>query len=522
MTTNIPANQMRQLRWVPWLLVIGLVAWYLWRGQSRVTATDQHLGDFRHFFWGAEAVWHGDNPYLEGAKHLEMDGRPVEVDAYDAAWTSPLPPTALANGLPCVNGALTRVGDHRIAVKGEQWDTEVILIDKDIIRLNGKLAMLHDLQPGMTIFTNGRPERNGYIYPPLLAFCYSPLTPLGITNAARVVVEVDVLLLFGGIFFLGLAVMEAFGPPPGMDRVFVLGVLMAITCILGWDRIKSEIQMLQSNSTVFFMWSLGFYLLRKRPFAAGLALGFAFNVKYVVIASLPYLLLRRQWKAAAGMVTGIAFWGMLPALLVGPGREIGYLKTAYGGILRLLGVPLAGDSADVEPLASGFSFSIPSGLARSFAWHNLDWNPMTVTAMIGVVWVLGMVGAYLWFGAPFMGRMRDGALAAAEYAALIGVTLALSPQAGPRHALMTIGLCTVGTALIWFRPIGWLKWPVAATLLTVTFGMSWPPGNGTGVFTGLAGFWQWAGMPYWCVLFGCTVVPLVALYARRALAGGSK
>ena len=47
------------------LILLGAILFFVLRGFSRVD--EQHLGDFRHFYWAAEAMRNGLNPYLSGA-----------------------------------------------------------------------------------------------------------------------------------------------------------------------------------------------------------------------------------------------------------------------------------------------------------------------------------------------------------------------------------------------------------------------------------------------------------------------
>src|SRR3954471_14456009 len=48
--------------------------------------------------------------------------------------------------------------------------------------------------------------KGGYVYPPLLAFLYMPLTQFPIEQAAQVAEVIDVAALFGGLVLASLAV----------------------------------------------------------------------------------------------------------------------------------------------------------------------------------------------------------------------------------------------------------------------------------------------------------------------------
>src|SRR5205823_2225794 len=107
------------------------------------------------------------------------------------------------------------------------------------------------------------------------------------------------------------------------------------------------------------------WLLDRRPTLAGMALGMAFNIKYLPIVLLPYLMMRRRYAATAGFIAGAVGFALLPALNTGWDTNLANLATAYGGLLRMVGVvsPSA-PVAHVEDITDGLSVSITSGFAR--------------------------------------------------------------------------------------------------------------------------------------------------------------
>jgi hypothetical protein len=91
----------------------------------------------------------------------------------------------------------------------------------------------------------------------------------------------------------------------------------------------------QPNLILLAMMLLGFWLLQHgRPWASGGLFALATAIKVFPVAVLPYLLWRRQWVSAAGMVV---FLGILLFAVPGPVRgfahNVSELKTWYQGMV---------------------------------------------------------------------------------------------------------------------------------------------------------------------------------------------
>lgn len=77
-------------------------------------------------------------------------------------------------------------------------------------------------------------------------------------------------------------------------------------------------------------------LLRRRPLLAGLLLATAAVWAATPLLFLPYLLLKRQGRAAAAMAGGIALWCLLPALAIGWQATLAYHQEWLGRLLATL------------------------------------------------------------------------------------------------------------------------------------------------------------------------------------------
>jgi hypothetical protein len=233
-------------------------------------------------------------------------------------------------------------------------------------------AVLHHRDPYLS-------GTRGYIYPPLLAYLYMPAANFSPTGAAYAVLPVLVLCTLGALL---LASREALQRVGAAVNSFTVCTVAMLSLLLIEDKVKGDLQMLQTNSLVLLLFALGLYWLDRSSLLCGAALGIAFNIKYLSLVMLPYLLLRRRWPAAGWFVAWAVALALLPALWSGWEANLSQLKTAYAGIGRLVGIGQASaPAAETHDLRAGFSLSIPSALARA---TKSDGTALVLTAAIAL------------------------------------------------------------------------------------------------------------------------------------------
>src|SRR6185437_546115 len=182
------------------------------------------------------------------------------------------------------------------------------------------------------IYTAGRPKQM-YVYPPLIAFVYAPLTKLPVVQAAHVMLVLTIILLVASILLASRTMVDR----AYVHRPALIGAVALMVTALGENELRAQLTMLETDALMLLMFTLALYWLDRRPIWAGLALAFAFNIKYLSIVTLPYLILRRRWTAAFSMVLGAVFFALLPAVLLGWNEEIRCLQVSTGGLLRWVG-----------------------------------------------------------------------------------------------------------------------------------------------------------------------------------------
>src|SRR5262249_8352963 len=138
-----------------------------------------------------------------------------------------------------------------------------------------------------------------YVYPPLVACLCMPLTESPIGAAATLFAPFLIGSVLLALFVGSREMILRLGAPHNL-RMLCAVVLLAT--VVMFDRIRADLQMFQVNSVILLMLTLALCWLDRFPILAGAPLGFVMNIKYLSLAYLPYLLIRRRWLTAASML----------------------------------------------------------------------------------------------------------------------------------------------------------------------------------------------------------------------------
>ena len=307
--------------------------------------------------------------------------------------------------------------------------------------------------------------------------------------------------MLGAFWLLAVVVLKALR---AKVELFSLALLIGVTGLVSFDKVKGELQMFQTNGYILLLFAVGLYALRRFPFVTGMAMGFAFNIKYLVAAVVPYLFVRAYWRAAVWTVVGIVVFAFLPGLLVGFQTEAGYLQQASGGTLKLFGLHTSDAPAAVAPLTDTLSISVTSGVARVMRDERWEMNPILPAAVIGALW-LGLVVMLYRRERVGLFEVRPSYFQAVlELVTVLCATLVFSPQTNTRHTVLTAAMVTLAAGLFCFGKIGKYRWVLFAAMVIMVCGLDFPPGDtdGTKAVTG----WHYFGGPMWCVLVADTLV----------------
>lgn len=357
------------------------------------------------------------------------------------------------------------------------------------------------MRSGADLYASGS---GGYIYPPLVAFLFMPLTLLSVQDAALVMLFANLALGLACAWLAAAEVLRRFRLGHASADVIVVA---AVATLLVATRLRSEFQMWQTDVAMMLLLVLALRWLDRKPQLAGLALGMAVCIKYMPILYLPYLLMRRRFVAAAWMVAGIAAFACLPALVSGWAANLLHLRIAFSGLLRLLGFQAIGPRvAKVDAMTADYSVSVTSGLARWLGPSAPPADALAIAFAIALLVVLAIALVYRaagvapqgWPGAVAQREQPYDSLVAVEWSALMAFALAFGPQTNPRHTSLLLMAATVLAALLCRSKKGVPRWPAIAATVVLVFGLDFPPGL-PGLEPMLA-WWRAIGGTGWCLV----------------------
>jgi hypothetical protein len=364
------------------------------------------------------------------------------------------------------------------------------------------------MRAGQDIYSAGA---QGYIYPPLIAFLFMPLTFLSVQTAAQLMLTVNIAMAAGCAWIASAEALQRFGL--ANERGLLLKV-STLTLLLSATRLRGEIQMWQTDLPMMLLLLLALRQLDARPWLAGLLLGAAVNIKYLPLVYIPYLLARRRHQAAAWAGLGVLVFALLPALGSGWDANAHHWSRALSGMLRLVGLAgsaEAGTSANIDPIAAGYSLSLTSGIARVLGPGFSPLFAMVAAAAAGLVAAVGIARLYRWqempllaWPAPALQRAQPYfAFVMLEWTGLMTFALALSPQTNPRHTSLLL-MAFAPMAVILCRPRTAAARVLAVSAVAIALlGLSIP--TNLDVLGPAFGAWREIGGAGWCLLLA---VPL--------------
>ena len=352
-----------------------------------------------------------------------------------------------------------------------------------------------DMLAGRDIYD---PSNGRYIYPPLVAFLFQPLAWLSMPKAAviwlaivTVALAALALLVVDELFGrLGLrdSTNLGAGENSAERQKTVFWAVALLGSVLTSKAIYAEIWLGQTDVFLLLAFVLALRWLDRRPVLAGIALGLAANVKYLSLIFLPYFLIRRRWRSAAATVVAFVAGLFIPALSTGLQRNLDDQKLVFGVLNRVTGVKVGTiPQADIGSLTWDHSVSISSAAARlagalgmpEGAGQKAIVAAVALLVLAGVLW-----GLWRAYRAAGLRMFRPAALdvtpeyeraVVLEWAALLTLAMALSPQTTTRHMVLLLPVnLLVAAALLLPRPgIKTRALLVVSVLLLI--GMTFPP-----------------------------------------------
>jgi hypothetical protein len=257
--------------------------------------------------------------------------------------------------------------------------------------------------------------------------------------------------------------------------------------------------------------------MERRPLLAGVIVGLTANIKYFSLIFVPYFLLKRNFRAALSSLASFVFFLLVPAIEVGLQRNAQYLAIAGGGLVRMTGVRLHVQRLYIPKITWDHSVSVTSALfrlTRSHRWPDLLAIGLVLLVLALMTTALFLVarrhGVALFSGAPDSSSERARAVASLEWAILIAIVIAFSPQATARHMLLSFLLYALGAGLLFLEHSRVRRVLLLTALLGMAGATSFPP-RGIGLDWILNG-WRAIGGAGWCAVF--LIIALVWIGSR--------
>jgi hypothetical protein len=382
------------------------------------------------------------------------------------------------------------------------------------------LAASRDMTSGHLLY----PPRNGFVYPPFIAWILIPFSQLAPFSARVIWYAVNVGCIFLFVRWSwqlsgGKRLEVTAAPDRREPTIAVLGLLC------GWPFIFNAFSHHQTDLVIGTLMMAGcLFLGQSRPLRAAVCLGLAAAMKGPAMLWCPYLAWRRQWKAAVGMLTVAVGLNLLPNLFITPPGGGWWLRDW----VKYVSLPMR--RRDLQP---GMWFSdmmvnqsLGGAIGRWFTtkltWtdggvrmiarpHILSPGVLKFALAAGMVLLLG--GTMLAQGTrplPFSGNRDDTpSPAALEFSMVLMLMLLLSPMSSKAHfgTLILPGFCLA--RLLVRKPDQVLGALFAAALLAELFSLR------------LLG--NWGGVGLWLGSLSCvTLLHLIACgYAFRTQTAAS-
>jgi Glycosyltransferase family 87 len=205
------------------------------------------------------------------------------------------------------------------------------------------------------------PNRGGtdyYVYPPLLAILLIPFLLIRIEALIFIWCVVNIFLIYLLLRMLFAAMTgESLSALPEKSRV----ILIFLPVLLDLRFILHHLDYGQANILSYTLAVFGLWLTRKNNvIAGGAAIGISMVTKVLTLPFGIWFLAKRNFKAAAGIGSGVIAGLFLPALVLGWQHNLFYLDYWLKTIIL-------NDSRRSQHWALGINFSMQAQLARFFS-----------------------------------------------------------------------------------------------------------------------------------------------------------
>jgi Glycosyltransferase family 87 len=359
---------------------------------------------------------------------------------------------------------------------------------------NAAIALSH----GQNIYRSGSGD---YLYPPLIAFLYQPLGWMSIHQAGILMLILNTVI---AVLTLKIIAEELLFRLTGTAAPLMVARVALITAWLSIDHIHTEFNQWETNFFLLLAFVLALKWADRLPVWAGIALGFGFNIKFLPVVLVPYLIIRRRWAMLWAFAVSAIFFALLPAISMGWKTDFTAIMISDSGIAHVLGFAVvAANSANVYPFTSLKSISLPSFFGRVAELSEL--YAMIVAGLFaiaaGLLWFYACrrrdLPAIAWPSARRQSALPYRGLFALDWIEIMLLALIFSPYTNSGHLYLLLAVNAGAAVLLLHGPKGICRWLLWVGAFLMLIGMIFPPGGDRYRVTEL--LWKRESIAGWCM-----------------------
>jgi Glycosyltransferase family 87 len=320
-----------------------------------------------------------------------------------------------------------------------------------------------------------------YIYPPFLAFLFQPFVAFSERTAALIWTVISALIIFAAALIASKEIAARWiRADTDIDPSLAWGIA-AIGCFFAADKIEATFLLGQTDCLMLLGFACALCWMDCRPLLAGTAIGATASIKYLTLIFVPYLLIKKNFRAAISSLLAFIFFMALPVMEVGVSRGAEYARTEWRGLGRMLGQIAADKQVKILKVTMDRSVSITSAVFRLTRSHDLPDSSAAlllvlifIAVMAGIVFICRHHGVSI-FRQEKSSRQRARAVTSLEWTVLIFLAMAFSPQTTARHMVLLLLVFVIAIGLFLAQKAKGSRALLVVAVALMIIGLSLPP-----------------------------------------------
>jgi len=296
--------------------------------------------------------------------------------------------------------------------------------------------------------------------------------------------------------------------------------IAAGAALLSADKIRVVFTQGQTDFIMLLGFACVLRWVDRKPLSTGAIIGLTANIKYLSLICVPWFVWKKNYRAALSSIVFFLLFFFLPAVQIGPARMLEYAQISGGGLIRMTGIPLDVQKLRMPSITWNSSVSVPSTVFRFTRARGISDGvsvAISLSVLLGVALSIYAVaraqGVQLFRRERSSANAADSPITSLEWAVLVTIATAFSPQATVRHMLLSMLIYTVAFALL-LREREWRpRVLLALAMLLMVAAMSLPPPSRA------LTLWRAMGGAGWCAILLMLAVVWVGARVIAAKSG---